>query len=143
MVIGEKSISDFVEFKEGRLPNYKLFEKQLQEHERTEKQKLITLFFKKLASEWKESISSTDVQEEAVYNQTRKHLHPLKKQIKKGALSQQILDAVYLIVQYCMLREYVKAHDKYLGLAIGNAPWPMGVTSVGIHERPGRQRIET
>eukprot|EP01047_Picozoa_sp_COSAG01_P079917 COSAG01_NODE_15339_length_1347_cov_1243.159455_3_plen_27_part_01 len=26
-------------------------------------------------------------------------------------------------------------------LTIGNAPWPMGVTSVGIHERAGREKI--
>ena len=26
-------------------------------------------------------------------------------------------------------------------MAIGNAPWPMGVTQVGIHERAGRSRI--
>jgi len=28
-----------------------------------------------------------------------------------------------------------------LELAIGNAPWPIGVTMVGIHERSGRARI--
>jgi len=28
-------------------------------------------------------------------------------------------------------------------LAIGNAPWPMGVTMVGIHERAGRSKINT
>ena len=33
------------------------------------------------------------------------------------------------------------AYDRYLELAIGNAPWPMGVTSVGIHERAQRSRI--
>ena len=32
-------------------------------------------------------------------------------------------------------------HEKYLELAIGNAPWPMGVTMVGIHERTGREKI--
>ena len=26
-------------------------------------------------------------------------------------------------MRYCVYREYVKAHDKYLELAIGNAPW--------------------
>lgn len=26
-------------------------------------------------------------------------------------------------------------------LAIGNAPWPIGVTSVGIHERSAREKI--
>lgn len=41
------------------------------------------------------------------------------------------------------MKEYVRAHDKYLELAIGNAPWPMGVTMVGIHERSGRARIFT
>lgn len=32
-------------------------------------------------------------------------------------------------------RNYLFANDIYLRLAIGNAPWPIGVTSVGIHER--------
>ena len=26
-------------------------------------------------------------------------------------------------------------------MAIGNAPWPIGATMVGIHARPGRERI--
>ena len=26
-------------------------------------------------------------------------------------------------------------------MAIGNAPWPIGVTNAGIHARPGRERI--
>lgn len=28
-------------------------------------------------------------------------------------------------------------------MAIGNAPWPMGVTMVGIHERSAREKIFT
>lgn len=38
-------------------------------------------------------------------------------------------------------RNYMYANDIYLRLAIGNAPWPIGVTSVGIHERAGREKI--
>ena len=26
-------------------------------------------------------------------------------------------------------------------MAIGNAPWPLGVTNVGIHQRTGREKI--
>jgi pre-mRNA-splicing factor 18 len=63
------------------------------------------------------------------------------KQLKKQLLNTEILNGIYLIVQYCLMKEYVRAHDKYLELAIGNAPWPMGVTMVGIHERSGRSRI--
>jgi hypothetical protein len=38
-------------------------------------------------------------------------------------------------------RNYLHANDIYLRLAIGNAPWPIGVTSVGIHERSAREKI--
>uniref|UniRef100_A0A8C7MIS1 Pre-mRNA-splicing factor 18 n=1 Tax=Oncorhynchus kisutch TaxID=8019 RepID=A0A8C7MIS1_ONCKI len=34
-----------------------------------------------------------------------------------------------------------KANDAYLQMAIGNAPWPIGVTMVGIHARTGREKI--
>jgi len=30
-----------------------------------------------------------------------------------------------------------------MDLSIGNAPWPIGVTMVGIHERSGRAKIFT
>ena len=35
----------------------------------------------------------------------------------------------------------MKANDAYLEMAIGNAPWPIGVTMVGIHARTGREKI--
>lgn len=40
-------------------------------------------------------------------------------------------------------RQYQKANDAYLRLSIGNAAWPIGVTSVGMHERGARERIAT
>jgi hypothetical protein len=42
---------------------------------------------------------------------------------------------------FCLDKDYVKANAKYIELSIGNAPWPMGVTMVGIHERSGRSKI--
>ena len=36
-----------------------------------------------------------------------------------------------------------QAHDAYLEMAIGNAPWPIGVTMVGIHARTGREKISS
>ena len=35
----------------------------------------------------------------------------------------------------------LQANDSYLQMAIGNAPWPIGVTMVGIHARTGREKI--
>ena len=54
-----------------------------------------------------------------------------------------ILLACRRIVCFCEQREYVKANDLYVQMAIGNAPWPIGVTMVGIHARGGRDRINT
>lgn len=45
------------------------------------------------------------------------------------------------ITFHCLNGDYVKANDAYLQMAIGNAPWPIGVTMVGIHARTGRERI--
>lgn len=38
-------------------------------------------------------------------------------------VNEEILNALYLIIRFCVYKEYVRAHDKYLELAIGNAPW--------------------
>lgn len=35
------------------------------------------------------------------------------------------------------------ANDQYLLAAIGNSAWPIGLTMVGIHERSGREKIQT
>lgn len=42
-----------------------------------------------------------------------------------------------------MKRDYLAAMDQYIKMAIGNAPWPIGVTMVGIHERSAREKIYT
>ena len=47
------------------------------------------------------------------------------------------------MVNCCMKRDYLAAMDRYIKLAIGNAPWPIGVTMVGIHERSAREKIYT
>ena len=49
---------------------------------------------------------------------------------------------MYMVTK-CRGRDYLAAFDKYIKLAIGNAPWPIGVTMVGIHERSAREKIHT
>jgi Prp18 domain len=45
------------------------------------------------------------------------------------------------MVNFMKEGEFVKAHDVYMLTAIGNAPWPIGLTMVGIHERSGREKV--
>ncbi|KAG8485527.1 hypothetical protein CXB51_019058 [Gossypium anomalum] len=58
-------------------------------------------------------------------------------------LPDDIRQALLVVVECCMKRDYLAAMDHYIKMAIGNAPWPIGVTMVGIHERSAREKIYT
>jgi len=88
-----------------------------------------------------EKRSAQGKQQSAIYSQTSDYLKPLFKQLKRKSTQPDIRDALARIVQHLLQREYVKANDSYLQMAIGNAPWPLGVTNVGIHQRTGREKI--
>ncbi|XP_028417708.1 pre-mRNA-splicing factor 18-like [Dendronephthya gigantea] len=77
----------------------------------------------------------------ATHRQTERYLKPLLRKLKAKATPSDILDFLIEIIGALLEREYVKANDSYLQMAIGNAPWPIGVTMVGIHARTGREKI--
>ncbi|XP_066541009.1 pre-mRNA-splicing factor 18 [Hoplias malabaricus] len=77
----------------------------------------------------------------ATQKQTESYLKPLFRKLRKKNLSADIKESITDIIKFMLQREYVKANDAYLQMAIGNAPWPIGVTMVGIHARTGREKI--
>jgi pre-mRNA-splicing factor 18 len=77
----------------------------------------------------------------ATYTQTVDYLRPLMRKLTTNTLTDDILEALMEIVQFMLDKEYIRANDAYLEMAIGNAPWPIGVTMVGIHARTGREKI--
>jgi pre-mRNA-splicing factor 18 len=85
--------------------------------------------------------SSQGKMDSGTYTQTRKYVKPLLKKLKNRTLQPDVVTSLYQICSAMAEREYVKANHEYLQLAIGNAPWPMGVTMVGIHERSAREKI--
>lgn len=74
-------------------------------------------------------------QEILIYNQTKKFLKPFLEKIKQNDAPKAILNIFFEIAIFCMDGDYLRAHEKYFELAIGNAPWPIGVAMAGIHER--------
>merc|ERR1719499_1521544 len=75
------------------------------------------------------------------FTQTKMYIKPLLKLLKKNTMSDDIRDSLTSMVKYIMHRDYIMANEKYMEMAIGNAPWPIGVTNAGIHARPGRESI--
>ncbi|EIN04977.1 Prp18-domain-containing protein [Punctularia strigosozonata HHB-11173 SS5] len=77
----------------------------------------------------------------ATQKQSAEYLKPLFKILRQRELPDDVLARLAEIVHYTQKRQYQKANDAYLRLSIGNAPWPIGVTMVGIHERSAREKI--
>ncbi|ORZ00174.1 Prp18 domain-domain-containing protein [Syncephalastrum racemosum] len=95
-----------------------------------------------MAARPQEEKQTTQGKRQAVLQkQTSEYIKPLLRQLKKRTLEADILMRVAEITHHMQDRRYRDAQDSYLQLSIGNAPWPIGVTMVGIHERSAREKI--
>lgn len=92
--------------------------------------------------------------EAGTHRQTMENLRPLMDSLQKYVCNSDIrtqlaylyaylgiLVAIFSLIHICRLciidRDYIRANNAYMQMAIGNAPWPVGVTRSGIHQRPG------
>jgi len=79
----------------------------------------------------------------ATYSQTIDYLRPLTGKLKNKTIPSDIRDHLVNITKCMIERDYIQAHNHYMEMAIGNAPWPVGVTASGIHKRPGTEKLYT
>ena len=109
-------------------------------------------FFRRMLKEWATDLANRpehvkNSAEGRVATKTQKqckdYMRPFLKMCRAKTIEKSILTHAKKMVDACLRRDYVFAHEEYMRLAIGNAPWPIGVTSVGIHERVGRENIST
>ncbi|ORZ15180.1 Prp18 domain-domain-containing protein [Absidia repens] len=120
---------------------------------RTDRDKLalqIYVYLMHAMEEWEEAMEARPEEERrsgpgkraaVMQKQTVEHIKPLLRQLKKRTLEPDVLARVAEITHFMQIRQYRDAQDSYLQLSIGNAPWPIGVTMVGIHERSAREKI--
>ncbi|MES1919852.1 hypothetical protein MHBO_001608 [Bonamia ostreae] len=110
----------------------------------------ILAFFKQLLAEWEDDLEQRPMEEKrsregkhqsAIYLQTAEYLRPFFEQLANRECAADISEPVERIVMLMQQREYVMANNEYLTMSIGNAPWPMGLTMVSIHERKSRSKI--
>ncbi|KAG1458547.1 hypothetical protein G6F46_002067 [Rhizopus delemar] len=112
----------------------------------------IYAYFAYTLEEWEEYMAARPEEEKrsvpgkraaVLQKQAAEYIKPLMRQLKKGTLEPDVLARVAEIAQRMQKRLYRDAQDAYLQLSIGNAPWPIGVTMVGIHERSAREKISS
>lgn len=111
---------------------------------------VITHFIQFLLKMWGNQLNARDQAEKmtvkgklacATYTQTQVYLEPLLRKLKNKTVPEDIAESLTEITRFMLDRDYIHASDSYLQMAIGNAPWPIGVTMVGIHARTGREKI--
>ncbi|OWZ12449.1 Pre-mRNA-splicing factor 18 [Phytophthora megakarya] len=114
--------------------------------------KMVYRFFKGMLQRWEKDLANRPdhVKRTAqgkiavkTMKQCKDYIRPLFKLCKQRQVPQDILPNLVDIVKFCRQGEFVMANDAYIKLAIGNAAWPIGVTMVGIHERTGREKINS
>lgn len=115
-------------------------------------EKIVYKFFRSLIKQWELDLSERSSADKGrvkgrnevkAQKQCKDHIRPLFRLLKKKEVPPDIMHNLHSMVQWCEEGNFVKANDEYMRTAIGNAPWPMGLTMVGIHERSGRERIST
>jgi pre-mRNA-splicing factor 18 len=111
-------------------------------------------YIKKWCYYWKKSLlfRNKDVRESSRgrrafedYKTTIKAFQYLFGQLKSQSLPEDIKKGIWFVVQAMKERNYMHADAILLNaIAIGNAPWPIGVTQVGIHTKSAaREKIST
>ncbi|KAG7378864.1 Pre-mRNA-splicing factor 18 [Phytophthora pseudosyringae] len=114
--------------------------------------KMVYRFFKGMLQRWETDLATRPdhVKRTAqgkiavkTMKQCKDYIRPLFKLCKHRQVPSDILPNLVKIVRFCRQGEFVMANDAYIKLAIGNAAWPIGVTMVGIHERTGREKINS
>ncbi|CAJ0948348.1 unnamed protein product, partial [Mesorhabditis belari] len=109
--------------------------------------RVISSFFKYILSRWGDALNnrndelkkSNHGRQDATDHQLAlDHMRPLIKLLDKEKINNDIRHHLANICRLLIIdRDYIQASNAYMEMAIGNAPWPVGVTRSGIHQRPG------
>ncbi|CAH0486759.1 unnamed protein product [Peronospora farinosa] len=127
-------------------------EEEEEAEEESDADKMVYRFFKGMLHKWEKDLTCRPdhVKRTAqgkiavqTMKQCKDYIRPLFKLCKQRQVPSDILPKLVDIVKFCRQGEFVMANDAYIKLAIGNAAWPIGVTMVGIHERTGREKINS
>eukprot|EP00392_Amoebophrya_sp_AT5.2_P000642 g643.t1 len=115
-------------------------------------EKLLRKWIKKYTKTWEQALANRTEDERsspdgkvqlALFRQSKKNMQPLLKRLKKHDVERETLKLLTEMRKLCDRRDYRLASERYIELTVGNAAWPVGVTSVGIHERAGRSKISS
>lgn len=75
------------------------------------------------------------------FRQAEKAFETLYTRLRDSEVHEEIVSCLVMILRALDDRHYQRANEIYLQLSIGNQTWPIGVTSIGIHDRTAREKL--
>eukprot|EP00767_Chilomastix_cuspidata_P005460 gnl/Chilomastix_cuspidata/5686.p1 GENE.gnl/Chilomastix_cuspidata/5686~~gnl/Chilomastix_cuspidata/5686.p1 ORF type:complete len:361 (-),score=138.85 gnl/Chilomastix_cuspidata/5686:522-1604(-) len=99
---------------------------------------------RRLFREWQLALAlAPDAAEVGTMLQSKFFIAPLLRRLRRDVLDQDVSEKLAKMCRCVLAREYREAEEVFFRITVGNNPWPLGVTAVGIHERKGRAKIFT
>ena len=89
-------------------------------------------YFKFILKKWGHELGNRDMDEKktiqgkietALHSQTCAYMKPLFRKLKTNTLHDDILESLINVVKCVLKRNYIRANEFFLEMAIGNAPW--------------------
>uniref|UniRef100_A0A0K0F1T1 Pre-mRNA-splicing factor 18 n=1 Tax=Strongyloides venezuelensis TaxID=75913 RepID=A0A0K0F1T1_STRVS len=113
--------------------------------------KIIANFIRYSLTKWANDLNARSFEEKSstegrfqasIQKETVTHIKPLLKDLDKNYITSDICRHLSIICRHIIVdKDQIKANNAYMEMAIGNAPWPVGVTRSGIHQRPSSSRM--
>lgn len=75
------------------------------------------------------------------FRQAEKAFETLYSRLCASEVHEEIVSCLVMILRALDDHHYQRANEIYLQLSIGNQTWPIGVTSIGIHDRTAREKL--
>ena len=89
-------------------------------------------YFKFILKKWSQELNNRELDEKktiqgkietALHSQTCGYMKPLFRKLKSNTLQDDILESLINVVNCVLKRNYIRANEFFLEMAIGNAPW--------------------
>jgi hypothetical protein len=89
-------------------------------------------YFKFILKKWSHELTERELDEKksiqgkietALHSQTCAYMKPLFRKLKSNTLQDDILESLVNVVNCVLKRNYIRANEFFLEMAIGNAPW--------------------
>ena len=112
----------------------------------------IRIFIKEILAEWELDLMQVDRDEAeknddnvelqtALLVDTKRAMVRLLYKLRAHTLPENMLVSLGTIIRCLQSQDYKSANESYMKFSIGNATWPIGVKSIGIHERSTSLKI--